>query len=75
MHCGIPVVVSDVGDMGALVRQYGVGEAVAPGSCEALAQGMRHVLAAGRARYQAGAAVAAAAFDIRNAARAYLAGH
>ncbi len=37
---GVPVIVADVGDMGALVREYGNGEVVKPGDAAALCGAM-----------------------------------
>jgi len=42
MACGVPCVVTDVGDQGALVSEWGA--VVEPGSAEALAQGCEQIL-------------------------------
>jgi glycosyltransferase involved in cell wall biosynthesis len=48
MHAGLPVVVTDVGDMGALVRHYRVGPVVPPDDPTQLALALEKVIVAGR---------------------------
>jgi glycogen synthase len=47
VRAGVPVVATDVGELGALVRQHGVGELYRPGD----AAGLARALDAARARY------------------------
>jgi len=47
VHVGVPVVATDVGELGALVRKHGVGELYTPGDAESLVA----AIARARARY------------------------
>ncbi len=64
---GRPVVVSDVGSLGELVREFGAGEVVPPGDAEALAAACARLLtdpsALGAAARGAEAARAALGWD------------
>ncbi|MDP8254258.1 MAG: glycosyltransferase [Candidatus Alcyoniella australis] len=63
---GTPLVVTDVGDMGALVRQYSAGEVARPEDPADLARAMGEVLERGRGAYALGLAALAALFDIES---------
>ena len=52
MQTQVPVIATDVGDLGPLIREYGVGKTVPPGSPEALAAAMRQAVAEGREAFQ-----------------------
>jgi glycosyltransferase involved in cell wall biosynthesis len=75
LQAGLPILVTDVGDMGRLVRQHGLGDPVPAGDQRALAAAMRRVAGDSRLR----AAMAAAAppllemLDVRASARRYAA--
>ncbi|MBL7184375.1 MAG: glycosyltransferase [Anaerolineae bacterium] len=72
MQVGIPVVATDVGDLGQLVRQYGVGVVVDPEDPEALAGAMGEVMN-GRLSIPVEAFQAAAsAFGVEGIAKTYL---
>ena len=73
VQSGIPIVATDVGDQGRLVRQYQLGEVVAPKSAAAIAEGIQRVLESDRSRFVTGMRLAAAELDVRRAARHYLA--
>ncbi len=45
IRIGVPVVASDVGELGALVREHGVGELYPPGDDEGLAAAVRRAVA------------------------------
>lgn len=63
LTAGLPVVVSDLPEIARLVREHGVGRAVAPGDPGAVAAGLRAVLAE-RADPALQARVAAAAHEL-----------
>jgi glycosyltransferase involved in cell wall biosynthesis len=69
---GRPVVVSDIGSLGEVVREYGAGEVVPPGDPQALAQACERLLepAALKAAY-AGAKKAAKQLTWKKAAQAH----
>lgn len=73
LQCGCPVVVTDVGDLGRLVREQGTGLVCPPEDPGGLAEAVCRMLSegpAGRARYAPALARAAAMFDpARSAAR------
>ena len=72
MQVGIPVVATDVGDLGQLVRQYGVGVVVAPEDPEAMARALGAAMN-GRLSVSAEAFQAAAsAFEVEGIAKTYL---
>lgn len=64
LQMGAPLAVTDVGDMGTLVRLHGVGLVVPPEDPRALARALGGVLAAGRSAYQERIAAARALFDL-----------
>jgi glycosyltransferase involved in cell wall biosynthesis len=70
--CGIPMVATEVGDLGVLVRKHRIGEVVQPNSARMLAEGIRSVLAKGRSTFSAGALEASLHFDVRASAVNYL---
>ena len=72
VHCGIPVVGTDVGDLGALIARYRLGAVAQPESPESLADAMRRMLAHDRSAYRAGMRLAREVFDIEKAAQQYL---
>lgn len=45
VRIGVPVVATDVGELGALVRRHGVGELYPPGDADALAAAVRRAVA------------------------------
>ena len=72
MQVGIPVVATDVGDLGQLVRQYGVGVVVGPEDPEAMARALGAAMN-GRLSVSAEAFQAAAsAFGVEGIAETYL---
>ena len=72
IKCGIPIVATEVGDLGALVRKYNIGEVVQPNSPRMLAEGIQHVLRKDRSSYSVGALSTARCFNIRASAKDYL---
>jgi glycosyltransferase involved in cell wall biosynthesis len=46
MQSGVPLIVTDVGDMGDLARRYALGDVVPPGDPKALAESIRRFIAA-----------------------------
>ena len=52
MQTKVPVIASDVGDLGPLIREYGVGKTVPPESPEELAAAMRQAIAEGKKAFQ-----------------------
>lgn len=52
LQMGVPLAVTDVGDMGQLVRQYGLGAVAPTEDPAALAVALGRILAAGRAAFQ-----------------------
>jgi len=69
LQMGCPLIVSDVGDMGDLMRRQKVGAVVPPEAPVALAQAMRSFDVGGTDRYRAAVQAAAAEFDVRQSAR------
>jgi glycosyltransferase involved in cell wall biosynthesis len=69
LHMGKPVIVSDVGDMGALLRETPAGIVVPPENTDALAGGLAEMAAADRGRYAASVAALAERFDIAETAK------
>lgn len=72
VKCGIPIVATEVGDLGVLIRKYQIGEVVQPSSPQMLAEGIQHVLTKDRSPFSAGALQAAQHFDVRTSAVKYL---
>ena len=72
VKCGIPIVATEVGDVGVLIRTYHIGEVVQPNSPQTLAEGIQHVLKKDRCSFSAGALQAAQHFDVRASATKYL---
>jgi glycosyltransferase involved in cell wall biosynthesis len=72
LQAGKPLVVTDVGDMGTLVRRYGLGKVVPPERPDLLAQAMREMAAEDRGRYAPGIEQALKLFDIREVAAKFL---
>lgn len=76
LQAGTPVIVSDVGDMGDLARQYGLGEPVPPDDPHALAGAMAEFAQSPdrwRSRYETGRAALLPIFDIDESAARFLA--
>lgn len=72
MQGGIPVIATEVGDLGELVRKYGVGQVVPSSSTAALAEAIGRAAREPRCHYQQGTSQAAADFDPRRAVAQYL---
>ena len=64
----VPVVATDVGDLGELVREYNVGLVVPPGDASALANALIEMRNAPRDRFTARLGELAAQFDLARAA-------
>ncbi|MCL4487653.1 MAG: glycosyltransferase [Chloroflexi bacterium] len=64
----LPMIASDVGDLGLLVRQYGVGKVVPSSNPTALAQVMREALSIPRAEFYADWGKALQAFNLAESA-------
>lgn len=64
LQMGAPLAVTDVGDMGVLVRQHGLGLVAPPEDPVAFARALGGVLAVGRAAYRERLATASAAFSL-----------
>ncbi|MBI4506605.1 MAG: glycosyltransferase [Chloroflexi bacterium] len=60
-----PLAVTDVGDMGVLVRRHGLGLVAPPEDAAAFARALGGVLAAGRAAYEQRLAAASEAFSVQ----------
>ncbi len=69
---GKPLIVSDVGDMGELVRRYRLGRVVPAGSAEALAEALADEIERGHALERGKLAEALELFDVDRAARRLL---
>lgn len=69
---GVPVVATDVGDLGHFVREYSAGVVVPPNDAHALADGMTALLHAPREKYCARLSEIAAQFDITRSAERLL---
>lgn len=65
----LPVVATDVGDMGELVTQYGFGRAVPPESPEALAAAMAWAVEHPKAAFEDAIVIAADRFDLTQSTR------
>lgn len=70
---GTPAVVTDVGDLGALARQYRTAIVVAPGDAAALAQGMQELTSGDKRALQKGMPELLERFDLGRAAEKLLA--
>jgi len=70
--CGIPIVTTEVGDLGPLVREHEIGEVVRPGSSQDLAQGVQFVLKKGRRSFLTGHQRVARIFDVSSSAAEYI---
>ncbi len=70
---GTPAVVTDVGDLGTLARQYGTAIVVAPENVDALAQGILSMANTDRAEFQKGMPELVEQFDYGHAAERLLA--
>jgi len=71
-QCGIPVVVTDVGDMGMLVRKYGCGEVAARAAPEEIASALIRVYNQSTSAFLSGSAAFAADFDIDQTAQKFI---
>jgi glycosyltransferase involved in cell wall biosynthesis len=69
---GIPAVTTDVGDLGALARQYKTAVVVAPENAAALAQGLYTMACSDRTRFQEGMPQLLQHFDTGRAAEKLL---
>lgn len=72
VKCRIPVVATDVGDLGMLIREHQIGEVVRPNSPLMLAEGVQLVLKKDRSFFSQQALRVARRFDVRAAAMTYL---
>jgi glycosyltransferase involved in cell wall biosynthesis len=68
LHMRLPVVASDVGDVGKLVRQYGIGVVVPPQAPAALAEAMRQAMHRDRTEFGQELEKAANEFDLAHSA-------
>jgi len=73
MQVGIPVIATDVGDLGDLVRRYGVGMVVAPEDPQALAEAMEKAVNGRLSVPTEALRTAASAFGVEKVAETYLA--
>jgi glycosyltransferase involved in cell wall biosynthesis len=64
----LPVVVTDVGDVGELVRRHGVGKVVSAEEPAALAKGMRWAMQHTKAEFEEAIEVAVREFDLARSA-------
>jgi glycosyltransferase involved in cell wall biosynthesis len=64
IQMGAPLAVTDVGDMGLLVRRFGLGAVAPPDQPAAFAVALGRVLAVGRTAYAARLAAASRMFDL-----------
>ena len=69
---GTPAVVTDVGDLGALAREYGTAIVVAPDNKDALAQGLLQMARAEKSEFQKGMPRLLEKFDLGRAAEKLL---
>lgn len=72
VKCGTPIVTTDVGDVGTLVRKYHIGEVVQPESPSMLAEGIEHILKKSRSSFSQGIHQAAQIFDVRASVLQYI---
>ncbi len=72
MACGTPVVATAVGGIPEIVTDESIGQLVEPDDPEALARGMRTVLAAGRGRYEEACRAKATENDVATMASRFL---
>ena len=73
VRLGKPVIVTDVGDMGALLRETPGGLVVPPDDVESLARAMGAFAESPAGTFEAGVSSLAARFDLANAASRYVA--
>lgn len=73
LQLGTPVIASDVGDMGDLLRQTPAGIVVQPEDIEGLAQALRDFERSGLEQYEAEVGSLAGTFDITQTAKRFLA--
>ncbi len=69
---GVPVIASDTGDLGTIVKEYDAGIVVPSSDADALARGIEEALSADVSRYRAGSLRLAARFDIGSICREWL---
>ncbi len=72
VHCGIPIVGTDVGDLGSLIERYRLGAVAQPESPKSLADALHRMLPHDRAAYRDGMRQAREVFDVEKAAQQYL---
>ncbi len=72
LRAGAPLVVSDVGDLGELVRRHELGEVAAPGAPEGLATAMQRVMEGPREDWRRNALRLAPTFSVAGSAAAFL---
>ena len=72
LQLGRPVIVSDVGDMGALVRGYHAGMVVPPGDSHALAEAMLTIEHTGGGDFTTGIHSLSQLFDVSTTAKTWL---
>ena len=72
MRAGAALVVTDVGDIGALVRQHQLGTVAVPGDPAALAAAMQDAARAERTSWRANTRQLAQKFSVPGAVRTFL---
>ena len=72
LQMGRPLIVSDVGDMGALLREVAAGYVVVPGDVTALADAMRRMITADAAEFAPHIETLAQRFELKRAAQKWL---
>ena len=72
LQMGLPVIASDVGDMGALLREHAAGLVVPPEDSPALCAAMLQMAAQDRSRYTSQIQALAAQFDVTKVAAAWI---
>ena len=72
LQMGRPLIVSDVGDMGSLLREHPAGLVVPPEDASALCAAMRQMAAQDRSRYAPRIQELAAQFDVTKVAAAWI---
>lgn len=72
VQMGVPLIVTDVGDMGCLLREHPAGRVVPPDDSDALCQAMLEMATADRSQYAEHVRVLASRLDISATAKQWL---
>ena len=72
VKCGTPMVATDVGDVGRMVREHHLGQVVRPNTPRALAEGIKAVLTQERTAFSEGMHRVSRIFDVRASALQYI---